>query len=325
MTNMSHKSNNYLSYRPDIDGLRAFAVLAVIIYHAFPYSLPGGFVGVDVFFVISGFLISRIMFESLQSGDFSFSDFYARRIKRIFPALIVVLSVSFAFGWFVLFDDEFKQFGNHALRATVFLSNFILWHESGYFDNAAETKPLLHLWSLGIEEQFYIFWPPIAWLIWRFKNVRWQAMCIFLVASFCWNVYQSKNDLTHDFYSPLTRFWELLCGAALAYRVVTTSGSNNVFNDIWSRSVEVRTLVGGLLLCAAIFWIDADKRFPGFWALFPVVGAMLLISGGGVTWTSEVLLANRAAVWLGTISYPLYLWHWPIFSYARIIEGDAEY
>jgi peptidoglycan/LPS O-acetylase OafA/YrhL len=320
---MSHKLGNHLSYRPDIDGLRAFAVLAVIIYHAFPNALPGGFVGVDIFFVISGFLISGIMFKSLQAGDFSFSDFYARRIKRIFPALIVVLSVSFAFAWFVLFDDELKQFGNHVLRATVFLSNFILWHESGYFDNAAETKPLLHLWSLGIEEQFYIFWPLIVWALWRFKKLRWQAMYALLAASFLWNVYQSQNDLTHDFYSPLTRFWELLCGAVLAYRFAASPQSNNVVNDIWSRSAEVRTLVGALLLCTAVFWIDADKRFPGFWALLPVVGAVLLISGCGATWIGKALLANRAAVWLGTISYPLYLWHWPIFSYARIIEGGT--
>lgn len=323
MTNMPHNSNDHLGYRPDIDGLRAFAVLAVVVYHAFPSVLSGGFIGVDVFFVISGFLISGIMFKSLQFGNFSFSDFYARRIKRIFPALILVLSASFAFAWFVLFDDELKQLGNHVLRATVFLSNFILWHESGYFDNAVETKPLLHLWSLGIEEQFYIFWPLIVWALWRCKKLKWQAMCALLAVSFLWNVYQSQHDLTHDFYSPLTRFWELLCGAMLAYRLAASPRSNNLVCDAWSRTAEIRTLVGALLLLVAVFWINADKKFPGVWALLPVVGAVLLISGDGMTWVSKALLANRAAVWLGTISYPLYLWHWPIFSYARIIEGGT--
>jgi len=160
---MTIQKVQHADYRPDIDGLRAFAVLSVVVFHAFPSLLPGGFIGVDVFFVISGFLISDIMFNALQAGSFSFLDFYARRVKRIFPALILVLLLSFAFAWFVLFSDELKQLGKHMVRAVMFLSNFILWHESGYFDNAAETKPLLHLWSLGIEEQFYIVWPVVVW------------------------------------------------------------------------------------------------------------------------------------------------------------------
>lgn len=306
---------SHATYRQDIDGLRAFAVLSVVLYHAFPSLLPGGFVGVDVFFVISGFLISGIMFKSLQAGAFSFSDFYARRVKRIFPALIVVLAASFAFAWFVLFNDELKQLGNHLLRAAAFLSNFILWHESGYFDNAAETKPLLHLWSLGIEEQFYIVWPLIVWALWRLKAWRWQLMCALAVASFVWNVYQSQHDLTHDFYSPLTRFWELLCGALLAYRTVVIAASD--------KTAQLRTALGAALLVVAIVWIDADKRFPGAWALLPVMGAVLVISGDGQTWVGKALFANRFAVWIGTISYPLYLWHWPVFSYARIVEGGT--
>ncbi|MBU3648112.1 MAG: acyltransferase, partial [Limnohabitans sp.] len=309
---MKGEPHDYLGYRPDIDGLRAFAVMSVVLYHAFPSLLPGGFVGVDVFFVISGFLISGIMFRALQADHFSFSDFYARRVKRIFPALILVLAASFVFAWFVLFDDELKQLGNHLLRAAAFLSNFILWHESGYFDNAAETKPLLHLWSLGIEEQFYIVWPLIVWTLWRLKTWRWQLMCALVGASFVWNVYQSQHDLTHDFYSPITRFWELLCGAMLAYRGVVSKASD--------KTAQMRTALGTVLLVVAIVWIDADKQFPGAWALLPVMGAVLVISGNGQTWLGQTLFANRLAVWIGTISYPLYLWHWPVFSYARIIE-----
>jgi peptidoglycan/LPS O-acetylase OafA/YrhL len=303
------------AYRADIDGLRAFAVLSVVCYHAFPSLLPGGFVGVDVFFVISGFLISGIIFKSLQEGDFSFSDFYARRVKRIFPALILVLVASFALAWFVLFDNELKQLGNHLLRASAFLSNFILWHESGYFDNAAETKPLLHLWSLAIEEQFYIVWPLIIWGLWRLKTWRWQLMCGLAIASFAWNVYQSQHDLTHDFYSPLTRFWELLCGALLAYRTVMFSVSE--------KSAEWRAALGVALLLLSVACIDAEKRFPGAWALMPVMGAVLILSANGQAWISRIVFANRFIVWVGTISYPLYLWHWPIFSYARIIEGST--
>jgi peptidoglycan/LPS O-acetylase OafA/YrhL len=311
----------HLTYRPDIDGLRAFAVMSVVVFHAFPSLLPGGFVGVDIFFVISGFLISGIMFKALDAGRFSFLDFYARRVNRIFPALILVLLTTFGFAWWVLFNDELKQLGNHLSRAAVFLSNFILWHESGYFDNAAETKPLLHLWSLGIEEQFYIVWPLIVWGLWRLKAWRWHFMCALAIASFMWNLYQSQHDLTHDFYSPLTRFWELLCGALLAYRFSRAQDSNAAMQSAWSRTASLRTLLGALLLIAAVGWIDANQKFPGGWALLPVFGAVLVISGDGQTWVSRAVFSHPLAVWIGTVSYPLYLWHWPIFSFARIVEG----
>lgn len=312
----------HLSYRPDIDGLRAFAVMSVVLFHAFPLVLPGGFVGVDVFFVISGFLISGIMFSALQAGTFSFSDFYARRVKRIFPALTLVLLLSFAFAWFVLFNDELKQLGNHLVRAAVFLSNFILWHESGYFDNAAETKPLLHLWSLGIEEQFYIVWPVVVWGLWRCKASRGTHMVVIAVLSFAWNIYQSQHDLVHDFYSPLTRFWELLCGAMLAYALrpeMRWSLSERVW---WSRSANGRGILGLGLLVASVVVTNA-QRFPGAWALLPVMGAVLVISATTHAWVNRVVFSNPVWVWVGTISYPLYLWHWPIFSFARIVQGET--
>jgi peptidoglycan/LPS O-acetylase OafA/YrhL len=160
----SRASLHHPKYRPDIDGLRAIAVLSVVAFHAFPLWLQGGFIGVDIFFVISGFLISTIIFESLERNAFSFRTFYARRILRIFPALTVVLVATLAFGWLALLADELSQLGRHALAGAGFYSNFVLWREVGYFDNAAETKPLLHLWSLSIEEQFYILWPLILWL-----------------------------------------------------------------------------------------------------------------------------------------------------------------
>lgn len=150
-------------YRPDIDGMRTIAVISVVLYHAFPRWMPGGFIGVDVFFIISGYLISTILYGSLSTNTFRFTEFYARRIKRIFPALILVLVSCYVFGWFTLFADEYKQLGKHIASGSAFISNFILWDESGYFDTSAEVKPLLHLWSLGIEEQFYIIWPFVLW------------------------------------------------------------------------------------------------------------------------------------------------------------------
>lgn len=312
---MTHAS---LSYRADIDGLRAFAVLSVVIFHAFPSFLQGGFIGVDVFFVISGFLISSLMIKDLEDGKFSFLDFYARRVKRIFPALVVVLSACFTFAWFVLFDDELKQLGNHLLRAAVFLSNFILWHEAGYFDNVAETKPLLHLWSLGIEEQFYIVWPLVMWALWRFRQKRALLVFSMLSLSFCWNIWQSQRDLTHDFYSPLTRFWELMGGAWLAVCLPHLSVGAN-----WQRYSNHRSWAGIFLLFMSVLLIDKTKAFPGAWAFLPVAGAMLVISGGGSSWVNQRLFSNSALVWFGLISYPLYLWHWPIFSFARIIESGA--
>lgn len=164
------KQLSHPKYRPDIDGLRAIAVLSVVIFHAFPTWVKGGFVGVDIFFVISGFLISTIIFENLSKDSFSFFEFYSRRVKRIYPVLLVVLSVCFLFGWFALLADEFKILGKHLAAGAGFVSNLVLWSESGYFDNAADTKPLLHLWSLGVEEQFYIIWPLLAWFAWK-KNL----------------------------------------------------------------------------------------------------------------------------------------------------------
>lgn len=217
-TTESHLSHP--KYRPDVDGLRAIAVLAVVFFHAFPSLIRGGFVGVDVFFVISGYLISTIIFENLDRGTFSFSEFYARRIKRIFPALILVLVACFVFGWFVLLADEYKQLGKHIAASAGFISNIIFWNEAGYFDNAQETKPLLHLWSLGIEEQFYILWPLVIWVIWKRKFNLLTITFFLAIASFMLNLKGVQQDAVATFYSPQTRFWELLSGSLLAWTAV---------------------------------------------------------------------------------------------------------
>jgi hypothetical protein len=203
-------------YRPDIDGLRAVAVLAVVLNHAAPSFLPGGFLGVDIFFVISGYLISRIIFRELEEGSFRFSNFYARRIRRIFPALILVLLAVLAFGTFALFADEYAQLNRHAYWSAAFLENFRLMQESGYFDEAAHTKPLMHLWSLSIEEQFYLLWPLFLVLAWR-TSKQGAALFILLLLSALYTFHIAIRDPETLYFQPFARAMELLLGAALAY------------------------------------------------------------------------------------------------------------
>jgi peptidoglycan/LPS O-acetylase OafA/YrhL len=306
-----------LDYRPDIDGLRAVAVLLVVGFHAFPSVFPGGFIGVDVFFVISGFLISSILFTSIQNGQFSFVDFYTRRINRIFPALVVVASTSYLIGWFALLPNEFEQLGKHIAGGMAFISNFILWNEVGYFDEAAEAKPLLHLWSLSIEEQFYVVWPLLIFLTWK---KQWNFLPILMsigVASFLFNVITIAGDPALSFYSPAARFWELMIGGALAYLNLTNT------RVLRNSKRNLRSILGALLLGIGIATIDKDRAFPGWLALLPTFGAAFIISATDESWINSKILSNGAAVWFGKISYPLYLWHWPLLSFAGIMEQDT--
>ncbi|HZX25590.1 MAG TPA: acyltransferase family protein [Telluria sp.] len=321
------------AYRPDIDGLRAVAVLAVVLFHAFPGSLRGGFVGVDIFFVISGFLIGGILIRGLQQGRLDLAGFYARRVRRIFPALAVVLAACLAFGWFALFADEFKMLGKHVFGGAAFVSNFFLWNEVGYFDTAAETKPLLHLWSLGIEEQFYIFWPLLLALAWRLR-VSLLGLALGLgAASFLLNVAGVHGHPSATFYSPASRAWELLAGAALAYASVNhlsayagvrRAGRGVTQYELSSpRARHALSLAGAALLALAVLLVQREKAFPGFWALLPVLGALLLIGAGPQAVVNRWILASRPMVAVGLVSYPLYLWHWPLLSYAHIIESGV--
>jgi len=301
-------------YRADIDGLRAIAVLSVVGFHAFPDWIFGGFIGVDIFFVISGFLISGIIFGNLEHSSFSYVEFYVRRIKRIFPALILVLVLSFAFGWYVLLPDEFQQLVKHVASGTGFISNFILWYESGYFDNSADTKPLLHLWSLAIEEQFYIFWPLLLGLVWKHK---WNFLTLTVsiaVISFALNISTVNNNPIADFYSPLSRFWELMIGGILAY--LTLHKPQHL-----PQRPNWQSAIGLLLIAVGILLVNKERAFPGYWALIPGVGAFLIISAGSGAWLNRNLLGNRLIVGIGLISYPLYLWHWPLLVFSKIVVG----
>ena len=306
------------NYRPDIDGLRAVAVLAVLGFHAFPGFIKGGFIGVDIFFVISGFLISTIIIGSVERDAFSFIKFYSGRVRRIFPALLVVLIACYAFGWVSLLPDEFKQLGKHIFGGAAFASNFVLLKEGGYFDNDSTTKPLLHLWSLGIEEQFYIIWPLLLWLAWRWRAGFILVTVSLAALSFSINIYLFRSDQIADFYLPQTRFWELITGCILAY--VTLSWQPVRCLDR-AGIRDTQSLIGALLLYTGVFITSQESYFPGFWALLPVLGAVMIIGAGEKAVVNKVVLSNRLLIWIGLISFPLYLWHWPLLSFARILEN----
>jgi peptidoglycan/LPS O-acetylase OafA/YrhL len=338
--NIPDKASRHLphpKYRPDIDGLRAVAVLAVLCFHAFPKVLGGGFVGVDIFFIISGFLISTILLGSLKRGTFSFKEFYTRRILRIFPALIVVLGACYGIGWLVLLPEEFRQLGKHMVGGAGSVSNLFFWQEAGYFDNSAATKPLLHLWSLGVEEQFYIVWPCLLLLAWqRHINALKMAFCI-IAGSFAVNVYTVHTDVVQSFYSPIARFWELLLGSLLAYlqlhRIDVEQrirlGIESLLSKFTARRLPVinpvirqnsLAVVGIFLIATAVIFVGKNQPFPGWWALLPALGAYLVISAGPLAVLNRRVLSSRPLVWVGLISYPLYLWHWPLLSFATILE-----
>lgn len=331
-------------YRPEIDGLRAFAVLSVVIFHAFPNWLKGGFIGVDIFFVISGYLISQIIFLEINNHTFSFADFFKRRIRRIFPALILVMGTSLVLGWFFLIAEEFAQLGKHIASGATFIINFVLVGESGYFESEAETKPMLHLWSLAVEEQFYIIWPLVIWFCWkRNSNFLWP-ICTLALVSFSLNISFVLDRPIETFFWPVGRLWELLCGAFLAWVSVYKNDHLTKFKDHfggpWSKPVclgggtfswvpvirNLMSIAGLIILIYGVVRINGNLAFPGIWALIPIIGALLVIGAGGDAWLSRVLLMNPVSVWFGLISYPLYLWHWPALSFIQAYEGvDPRY
>lgn len=308
-----------LSYRPDVDGLRAVAVLAVVVFHAFPNALPGGFAGVDVFFVISGYLISLIILKGLNHGDFSIKEFYARRIRRIFPALLTVIAVCLFAGWHSLFPLEYKQLAKSALTSLAFAANIGFWAETGYFDGDAELKPLLHLWSLGVEEQFYLVWPLLLLGAWRTGMRRLLQLCFALaLLSLAASVVLTPRYPGASYFLPFTRAWELLAGSLLAL-----ASYHQHFH--WTRAQlrDFFSLLGFALIVCGFFVIDSSRHFPGAWALLPVIGTSLLIATGPPAIVNRLLLASKPLVWVGLISFPLYLWHWPLLTWLRILSEGA--
>lgn len=318
---MSLQSSNHVpEYRADIDGLRAISVISVVLYHAFPGWMKGGFIGVDVFFVISGFLITSILLRGVEQGNFSFFDFYARRIRRIFPALIVVLVFVYLWAWFFLLPDEFRILGKSMVASAAFVSNFLSWHEVGYFDALGEEKPLLHLWSLGVEEQFYIAWPLLLSLVFRRARLLLWTIVVLALASFAINVMLVHGNGATAFYLPHARLWELLSGSLLAWVSWTGLAQRLTSRRKWL--IHVSSWIGGSILVLGFWCIDKEVAFPGWAALLPVAGTVLLIGAGPQAWLSQHLLSRPFMVWIGLLSFPLYLWHWPLLSFVRIIHGE---
>ncbi len=301
-----------IRYRKDIDALRGISILLVVIYHAFPEILPGGFVGVDVFFVISGYLITNIIIVQIIKGEFSFIIFYQRRIRRLFPALLAVLLFSLIIGWLILFPDEYKQLGQHITNSTFFILNFALIKELGYFDVSRHYKPLLHLWTLSIEVQYYLVWPVILVLGHKYKLSSSKLLLPLILISFLANIYFVNDYKDEVFFHSVTRFWELGLGSLLAIFLYDNQRVSQVIRKIHSKYIFVLGLT--LIICSAL-WINHDSFYPSWLGLFPTIGALLII-------LADLKLSNWGGlVKIGLISYPFYLWHWIIFSFTYIYIG----
>jgi peptidoglycan/LPS O-acetylase OafA/YrhL len=303
------------AYRTDIEGLRALAVTTVILYHARLFN-PGGFIGVDVFFVISGYLITKIIETDIRHARFTLAAFYQRRIRRIFPALFVMFAISSTFAYVLLFPEELVNFGKSLMASAAFVSNIFFRSQIDYFDVASEQKPLLHVWSLAVEEQFYIFWPLI--LVALNKKVGEQSKILLCAILFCISLLYSEYLVRHTpsaaFYLLPARAWELALGAILAMSVKFSR-----LDRAPRYAADLASLAGIALICLAILAYDAITPFPGLAALLPCAGAALVIGAGesGTTLGGR-LLSLPPIAFMGRISYSLYLWHWPILVFAQL-------
>jgi peptidoglycan/LPS O-acetylase OafA/YrhL len=326
------------TYRADIDGLRAIAVTLVICFHASSQLVSGGFIGVDVFFVISGFLIGGNLFRAIHDDQYDLIDFYRRRILRIFPALLAVFVLSSIAGWFLLAPVDLALLGKHIGASAAFFSNLLYWTEAGYFDNDALTKPMLHLWSLGVEEQFYLV-VPLVFPLYRkhprlFSAFLWLTMLLMLFYS----QYAAKQSAALAYFSPLSRFWELGIGviiAAAMSRPHPQSGGLNQppafihkLRTTWVRvresyfAISLLSLVGIILIFCSAGRLTKQSTFPGFRAIPATLGTAMVLVAGSVAWPNKKLLSNRVLTLLGRISYPLYLWHYVILVFPRLILAE---
>lgn len=317
-------------HRPDINGLRAIAILAVVGFHLAPNWVRGGYLGVDVFFVISGYLITGIIWREKTQGRFSFWQFCLNRARRLMPTLGVVLLFTVGTGWVIMLPDEFRNLGGHLIAACVFLTNAVLWSEAGYFDTAATTKPLLHLWSLAVEAQFYLVWPGMLAILMRLRPVHrvWALGGLGLASwalMLCWG---GQGGAAAVFYSPLTRLWAFMAGAAVA---LVHAGATPL-PPVWvpsgrARSPETRPAamgasVGLVLVGVSVIGTPAHGEAPAWWALAPVVGTVLCLVHRPAPGRIQRALTWPVVTWIGGLSYALYLWHWPLLVFARLIESD---
>lgn len=316
----------YLAYRPEVDGLRAIAVLAVVLCHA-NYGFRGGYVGVDVFFVISGFLISSLLLNDLERGVFKFSNFWERRARRIIPALVLVTLVTVVIGWFLLLPVDYTNLGSAAASLAVFSANIYFWRDSGYFSAAAQEKPLLHTWSLAVEEQFYLFAPILLWWWYRYgKRQRTTALytvAAMFILSFGASVYGADHYRYATFYLLPARVWEFLLGGVLVFASSPCSWLNH-------RLVrEISAVLGLALIFGSALSFTEKTTFPGFAALPPCLGAAMFIlanrrKNGAAPTVAGAVLSFRPLTFVGLISYSLYLWHWPLLAFSKYLSLDPS-
>ncbi len=299
-------------YRSDIDGLRAIAVLAVVFYHFFPTQLPGGYVGVDVFFVISGYLITQIILSKLVTQQWSIADFYARRIRRILPAVTVMVVTTIGLGWVFFAGPEWQELGRHVVAGVSFFANILLYTDVNYFNADITYKPLLHLWSLGVEEQFYIGWPIALAVAYRQRRNMGYLMVGIVLLSFISNIMLVARNPDAAFYLPFMRIWELAIGGILALRALTP---HTPLTAVQRHALSV----SGLIAIVASCWVfDNAILFPGYWALIPVLGTTALIAAGTQGVVNTHLFSRKLMVQIGLISFPLYLWHWPMLRFGSL-------
>jgi peptidoglycan/LPS O-acetylase OafA/YrhL len=302
-----------MQYRPEIDGLRALAVTPVILFHAGFPAFGGGFVGVDVFFVISGYLITSIIVTELKEHNFSLLRFYERRVRRILPALFFVMLICIPFAWLWFIPSDFVDFSNSLVAVSLFSSNILFWREAGYFETANELKPLLHTWSLAVEEQYYVIFPIFLMLTWKLGK-KWIASILLfvLITSLFVAQWGAFNKPTLTFYLLPTRSWELLIGAMTAFYLADRSE-----REIYAKVDQYMSMVGLLLIVYSVFFFDRQTPFPGFYALVPTIGASLIILFAKRRTYVGQLLGSKIFVGIGLISYSAYLWHQPLFAFAK--------
>jgi len=309
-----------LKYRAEIDGLRAFAVIPVIFFHAGFELFSGGFTGVDVFFVISGYLITSLLLDDIEKKRFSFIGFYERRARRLLPALYVVVIVTLGVATFLLLPQALLSTAKSALSIPFFSSNFYFWSERGYFGAATEFKPLIHTWSLAVEEQFYLVFPVVLLILARFSKVLFVGFLILVfLVSLAASYYVTRLHADTAFYFPVTRAWELLLGVFCALII------RNNLNTLSTGISEILSALGLVMIAFSYVIFDSDTLFPYVWALVPTLGTALFIVCAGNTTHLKRLLSCKPLVWIGVISYSLYLWHQPVFAFARAGSMFAGY
>lgn len=305
-----------MNYRAEIDGLRALAVIPVILYHAGIAGFSGGFVGVDIFFVLSGYLISSILLHDLAQGQFSLGRFYERRARRILPALFLVLLVCLPLAGWLLLPHEWVEFGQSLIAVNLFASNILFWLNTDYFAATAETIPLLHTWSLAVEEQFYVLFPLLLWWLWaKARSYLWPVMGLLLVLSLGFSEWFWRQSIEANFFLLPSRMWELLLGVLCALYL-------QKHTPLTGLSAEIMSVAGLIAIVTSITLLHSGIPFPSVYTLIPTLGTVALILSNSQTLVSR-LLSTKVLVGIGLISYSAYLWHQPLFVFARLASPDT--